>query len=212
MAEEIELKLNIDPADHRRFLAHPLLRAATSRCDQILDNHYFDTPELALRQHGVALRLRRQGRQRLQTIKLAPRVISENGLSMRPEWESPFRRRFDFSVIEVPEIREWLMRPEICTRIEPLFQTRFRRITWHLPLPRRGEVLVALDRGYVSVGTGTAERRSLISEVELELAGSTDAGQLQRIADQLRTRIALIPSDVSKARRGYDLLRPVIGG
>lgn len=209
MAEEIELKLQIAPADHRRLLLHPLLRTATARSDQILDNHYYDTPDQALRQHGVALRLRRQGRQRLQTIKLAPSVVSANGLSQRPEWETPYRRRFDFSVIEAPELRAWLQRPEIAGRIVPLFQTRFRRITWHLPLPAGGEVLVALDRGFVAAGTGTGERREPISEVELELAGSRDTDALRRIAAELGQRIALSPSDISKAKRGYALLAAV---
>lgn len=209
MAEEIELKLAIEPADHRRLMLHPLLRTARLRTDQMLDNRYFDTPDLALRKHGVAVRLRQQGRQRLQTIKLAPKVVPGDGLSMRPEWETPYRKQFDFTVVGVPEVRDWLLRPEICQRIGPLFQTRFRRITWHLPLTDGGEVLVALDRGFVTIGDQPDAPRTAISEVELELAGSRDARALHRIADQLRTRVTLVPSDISKARRGYDLLAAV---
>lgn len=206
MPQEIELKLRINPADHRRFMAHPWLRQAVRRTDQILDNHYYDTPEHALRLRGVAVRLRRQGRQRLQTIKLAPSVATAGGLSIRPEWEGPFRHRFDFSVIEVPDVRDWLQRPDIAERIGPLFQTRFRRVTWHLPIAAGGTVLVQLDRGFIAARCGERIAREDISEIELELAGSTDANALRRAAETLGSRIELIPSDISKARRGYALL------
>ncbi len=206
MAEEIELKLSISPADHRRLQLHPLLRKVTRRTDQILDNVYFDTPDLALRKKGVALRLRKQGRQRLQTIKLATKAVAGSGLSSRPEWEQPFRKQFDFSVVEVHAIREWLLQPEIATRIQPLFQTRFRRITWILPISAGGEVVVAFDRGYVSVIIDGQEQRDEISEVELELSGSRNVDALHFIAAQLRERVALQPSDISKAHRGYAML------
>ena len=203
MAEEIEIKLALDPANQRRFLRHPLLRTATARSNQLLDNIYYDTPDLALRKYGVALRIRRQGRQRLQTVKLAAKAVG--GLSIRPEWEVPYRGQFDFSCIEILPVRQWLEQAEILQRIAPLFQTRFRRITWHLPLARGGEVLVALDRGAVLAGG----RQAPISEVELELSDSTDVEALQGIGDLLRQRIPLTPSSISKAQRAYELLANV---
>ena len=72
MSNELELKLAISPSDHRRLLAHPVLRTATNRTDQMLDNSYFDTPDLALRRRGIALRLRKLGR-----LRLTPSDISE---------------------------------------------------------------------------------------------------------------------------------------
>lgn len=210
MAEEIELKLKIAVSDHRRLQAHPLLRAARLRTDQILDNHYFDTPELALRHYGVALRLRKQGRQRLQTIKLAPKVREHGGLSIRPEWETPFHRSFDFSVVEVDTVREWLIRPEITENIVPLFQTRFRRITWFVPITTGGEIQVALDRGFVAAQANGKECREDISEVELELAGSRDVAALHALAAQLCERVPLSAFDLSKAHRGYALLKHVM--
>lgn len=200
MAKEIELKLALDTSDHLRFLRHPLLREARAKSDQILDNIYFDTPELALRKHGVALRIRKQGRQRLQTVKLAAKA--SGGLSIRPEWETPYRGRFDFSPIEATAVRQWLEQPEILNRIGPLFQTLFRRITWHFPLAGGGEILLALDRGSILSGG----REEAISEVELELADSSDVIALQHLADKLSGRIPLTPSALSKAQRGYMLL------
>lgn len=200
MAQEIEIKLGIAPGDHRRFMRQPLLRACTRRTDELLDTTYFDTPELELRAHGVALRVRKYGRQRVQTVKLA--AHANGGLSMRPEWETPYRGEFDFSPIEHMEVRAWLDQPAIRGRLGPLFRTRFRRLTWHLPLVDGGEVLLALDRGHVLAG-GAEEA---ISEVELELSGSEDVAALTTLAAQLGARLSLEPSSLSKAQRGYDLL------
>ncbi|MBK9625469.1 MAG: CYTH domain-containing protein [Rhodocyclaceae bacterium] len=202
--EEIEIKLALMPTDQRRFMRHPLLRSATARTNQILDNIYFDTPDLALKKYGVALRIRRQGRLRLQTVKLGGKAVA--GLSIRPEWEIPYRGRFDFSAVDNLKVRRWLEQAEILNRIAPLFQTRFRRITWHLALESGGEVLVALDRGDIFAG-GLQEK---LSEVELELSGSKDVAALENISEQLMLRVPLVPSGISKAQRAYALLATVI--
>lgn len=200
MAQEVELKLAIAPADWRRFMAQPLLRDAPRIHDEMLDTTYFDTPDLDLRGHGVALRVRRIGRRKVQTVKLA--AIASGGLSIRPEWETPYAGRFDFSPVDAPGIREWLERPEILSRLGPLFQTRFRRRTWRLPLAAGGEILVALDRGEILAGG----RAAPISEVELELAGGGGPADLTTLADRLAQRMSLKPANLSKAQRGYLLL------
>lgn len=203
MAEEIEIKLALAPTDQRRFMRHPLLRLASARTDQLLDNIYYDTPDLALKKYGIALRIRRQGRQCLQTVKLGGKALG--GLSIRPEWEVPYRGQFDFSCVDNLAARRWLEQAEILQRIAPIFQTRFRRITWHLPLEVGGEVLVALDRGDVFA----AGQQTRISEVELELTGSADVAVLQNISEQLMQTVPLIPSSISKAQRAYALLAKV---
>lgn len=203
MAEEIEIKLALEAIDQRRFMGQPLLRLATARTDQLLDSIYYDTPDLALKKYGVALRIRRQGRRRLQTVKLGGSAVA--GLSIRPEWEVPFHGQFDFSSVDNLAARRWLEQAEILNHIAPIFQTRFRRITWHLPLDSGGEVLVALDRGEVFA----AGRQAKISEVELELSGSTDVAALKEVSEQLAQRVPLIPSSISKAQRAYALLATV---
>lgn len=200
MAEEIELKLAIAAHEYRRFMAHPLLRAASERHRELLDTTYFDTPELDLRRRGVALRVRRIGHRRLQTVKLA--AIARKGLSVRSEWETPYTGRFDFSPVDVVEVREWLEHSDIGGRLGPMFRTRFRRNTWHLPLAGGGEVLVALDRGAVHSG-GLEEP---ISEVELELSDGGTASDLESLAKRLAERVSLTPANLSKAQRGYLLL------
>ena len=82
-ASEIELKLTITSgrlADVRRRLAGGNLQRAK------IDDIYFDTPNRLLRQHGLVLRIRRDGDQWRQTLKAADRstrVVSERG-----EWEA----------------------------------------------------------------------------------------------------------------------------
>ncbi len=197
MAEEVELKLALAEAHQPRFLRHPLLKQASDRHVETLDNIYYDTTELSLRRRGIALRLRRKGRDWLQTVKLAG--SSAAGLSSRPEWETPYCGHFDFSGVEDSSVREWLQRPKLLARIVPICETRFRRITWKFPAAP-GAVLLTLDRGWV-IANG---RREAISEVELELAGAP-VHAIFALATQLAQRAALTPSVLSKAERGYRL-------
>ncbi|MCF8150109.1 MAG: CHAD domain-containing protein [Burkholderiaceae bacterium] len=197
MAEEVELKLALAEADQARFLRHPLLKLAVERRTENLDNIYYDTAELSLRHRGIALRLRRKGRDWLQTIKLAGR--SAAGLSSRPEWETPYSGRFDFSLIDQSGVREWLQRPRLLAGIVPICETRFRRISWRFGAGP-GAVLVTLDRGWI-IANG---RREAISEIELELDGAP-VHAIFDLAIQFGQRVALTPSVVSKAERGYRL-------
>lgn len=197
MAEEVELKLALADEHQARFLRHPLLRQAVLRHAETLDNIYYDTAKLALHRRGIALRLRRQGREWLQTVKLAG--SSAAGLSTRPEWEAPYSGHFDFSAIDEPRLRQWLQRPRLLARIVPICETRFRRITWKFAAAP-GAVLLTLDRGWI-IANG---RREAISEVELELAGAP-VHAIFSIASQLAQRTRLTPSVLSKAERGYRL-------
>jgi len=197
MAEEVELKLALAEAHQARFLRHPLLKGALGRHVETLDNIYYDTSDLALRRRGIALRLRRQGRQWLQTVKLAG--SSAAGLSSRPEWETPYAGHFDFSAVDLPPVRRWLERPRLLARIVPICETRFRRTTWKFAADG-GFVLLTLDRGWI-VADG---RREAISELELELAGAP-VSAIFGIAAQLARHVPLAPSVLSKAERGYRL-------
>jgi adenylate cyclase len=198
MADEIELKLSLPPSAQRAVLRHPLLRSAAERKTEKLANTYFDTPDQALKKRGVALRLRRQGRVLLQTVKCAGET--SGGLSSRPEWETPYTGQFDFSVIDAADVRAWLERPKIAGRLVPVFETVFTRTTWRLETAPGICVLVMLDRGWIAADG----RREIISELEIELAEG-DAGALFELADQLASRVPLMPAARSKADRGYAL-------
>jgi len=165
MPNEIELKLALPTAMQALLLRQPILRKAVARQSHQLINLYYDTPKLDLHAHGIALRLRKQGRRWLQTVKCAG--SSAAGLTTRPEWETPYAGHFDFSSVDAEEIRRWLERPKLHNQIAPIFETSFRRNIWRFE-PRPGcVVLLMQDRGWIAA----AGRRETISEVEIELAG-----------------------------------------
>lgn len=68
---ETELKLIVRPEHRARLLGHPALRAAQVTLPK--QRHgittYFDTPDLALEQAGLSLRIRQNGGQQIQTVK-----------------------------------------------------------------------------------------------------------------------------------------------
>ena len=202
MANETELKLSLPAEAQALMLRQPVLKRAVSRQTQQLVNLYYDTPSLSLYQRGIALRLRKQGRIWLQTVKCAG--SSAAGLSSRPEWETPYANHFDFAAIDEPKLRRWLDRPSLRKAIVPLFETSFRRTTWRFT-PAPGCVFhLMLDRGWVAADG----RREPISELELELE-SGELDELFKLAQTLAERLPLVPQIQSKAERGYRLYRNV---
>jgi inorganic triphosphatase YgiF len=193
MAQEIELKLALPESAQRAFLRHPLLRTASEKHSATLINIYYDTPDLALRKSGVAVRLRRQGRVWLQTVKCAG--SSAGGLSNRPEWETPYTGQFDFSAVDDEAVRARLEKRSVLSRLTPLFETSFRRTTW-----RFGNVLLMFDRGWIAA----AGRREAISEIELELIDG-NVEPIFALAETLGERLPLMPAPLSKADRGMRL-------
>src|SRR5215510_2180457 len=108
MNNEIELKLLINPADVRRLQHHPLVKALTRQKFPVqkLFSVYYDTPDLALHGRRVAVRLRRVGRQWIQTVKAEGDVAT--GLHARPEWESErTENTLDLNSIGDPELCEF---------------------------------------------------------------------------------------------------------
>src|SRR5438876_1797406 len=85
---EIELKLLLDPGDAAAFRRHPLLRqhAVAKPVVQQLTSIYFDTPDCHFWRHDMTLRVRREDRDWVQTLKGGGNVTA--GLHRRQEWES----------------------------------------------------------------------------------------------------------------------------
>lgn len=198
MNEEIELKLALPASAQRKFLRHPLLQQATRKQVYRLVNIYYDAPRLELRQRGIALRLRAQGKFWLQSVKCAGNRAA--GLSARPEWETPYGGHFDFAAIDDESVRRYLARPKIASRIAPIFETNFQRSAWTFDLKRGTRIELALDRGWIA----SDGRREAISEVEIELLEG-DPAELFAIARTLAERVPLVLAPLSKAERGYRL-------
>ena len=113
MPREIELKLRLPSSQARRLQLHPLLSGQRPQKFRLL-NTYYDTPELDLRKHGIALRLRRKGwAVWLMTVKGGEGGegggSGSGGLAQRNEWEwSTQPSVFDFSTVSDVGLREFL--------------------------------------------------------------------------------------------------------
>lgn len=198
MAEEIELKLALPESARRALLRHPVIVGAAKLGTRKLVNVYYDTPDLALHRHAIALRTRKQGRNWLQTVKCAG--TGSGGLSVRPEWEQPFSGRFDFSGVDDAPVRELLEQHRIQSHLAPAFGTVFSRTTWRLAPAPGTSVLLMLDCGLIESG----EAKEEISEIELELEQG-NAAVLFDLALALAASLPLRPEILSKAERGYRL-------
>ena len=125
MSKEIELKLTLSAAEAGRLFSHPLL-LATPPVRRRLYNTYYDTSDFALRQRGVALRLRRRGQSDwVMTVKGGD--SGPGGLAQRNEWEAPTQPGvFDFAMVDDRSLREFL--EEIHKDLRPVFTTDFSRV------------------------------------------------------------------------------------
>lgn len=197
MANEIELKLAFPAEALDAIRSHPLIVHAPRKGEpRVLDNTYFDTPELTLHAARIAIRTRRMGNTVLQTVKCAAESVG--GLSSRPEWEQPFNKAFDFSAVDIKPVRKMLQ--GLSAQLVPVFTTVFHRETRIVqPVPEVC-ILVMIDTGKI-IANG---RETTICEVELELAQG-GADDLQNFAITLAQDLPLIPFDLSKAQRGYQL-------
>ncbi len=197
MSEEIELKLALPRKALPSLRRHPLFANAPKSGNAVtLENIYYDTSDLKLKAQQVALRVRRHGRNRLQTVKCASR--STGGLTQRPEWEQPFDGQFDFAAVDAPTVRKRLRRAE--ADLAPVFTTRFRRETRVIDIDNGTRILLMLDTGTIVAG----ERTEPICELELELERGRPL-ELLLLACRLVADVPLLPEDASKAERGYRL-------
>ncbi|QEY60115.1 inorganic triphosphatase [Pseudomonas sp. C27(2019)] len=203
MAKETEIKLRISPASLATLHQHPVLAA---RCvapwqTRELLNRYYDTADFALANAQVALRIRRDGEQLIQTLK--SKGASVAGLSERNEWDWTLKsNRLVLSHLNDscwPQSLAELDKKQL----KAVFSTDFKRQFAELRWQRDGietVVEVALDQGLVIAG----QQQEDICEVELELRAGDPAALLE-LALELAADVALMPCDISKAERGYRL-------
>lgn len=193
MAEETELKLEIDAAAIPQLLAADQFAKTSSTGTQI--SVYFDTPDQDLRKAGYSLRIRRSGETRTQTVKATSTATA--GLFARSEWE--FAVADDVPVIDhATPLRSEL--GSIVDRLLPQFEVHVQRTKWTV-IEGETEIEMVLDVGFAKA----AGRQAPICEIELELKD----GQLQDIFVLARKIDAIAPfrfGALSKSERGYQLL------
>ncbi len=198
MAVETELKLHISPEHMARLRRHPFLRSLSSgrSVTRKLYSVYYDTPELYLHKHAMALRLRRVGRQWLQTLKGGGAV--QAGLHQRNEWESAVTgEALDFSALEACGAMH--LPKHVRKELQAVFVTDFSRTSRMVDFAGT-RIEVSMDSGKIRAG----RRVHGISELELELKEGNPL-QLFRLALALLDIVPLQIEMVSKAEYGYRL-------
>lgn len=212
---EIELKLLLPGMDAtraaRRLQRLPAFEGVKPLRRQLV-NRYFDTPEHDLQRQRCALRTRLstsigQGQKNatrsagmwVQTFKTAG--TDRGGLSQRGEWNTPLTGpTLDLQALTAVLDHTPHLPPGWTQRLQPCFETHCKRTTWHIHTPQGDVIEVALDAGSVRAGTEILP----LLELELELkTGSINA--LVTLARTIAQALPVLPSDNSKAERGYAL-------
>lgn len=199
MPKEIELKLSV-PANCIQYLHHlPLLDALSisKPTKQRLHTSYYDTPDLALKHQHCALRLRRIGKNWVQTIKTEGRVAS--GLHERDEWEiAVTTNQPDFTQLSDPKLIKLLTH----SNLKQIFITEFTRHTRILRMSDGSQIEFCLDHGKISVD----HAKESFAEIELELKSGKPVQlfQLALVLEQMLP-FPIRLENISKAERGYIL-------
>jgi triphosphatase len=200
--QEVELKLAIDPLALPRLKRHAALLAAVAgpaRSARVA-SVYYDTAAFDLRDAGVGLRVRRDGRRWLQTLKGAGSAVA--GLYQRPEYEWPLAMpRLDHARFAATPWEKLLTKAGVGDALKPVFRTEIRRTSQPLAFADGTRALLCIDVGYVQAG----RRRSAISEIEIELSAG-HARPLFEFAQALAGDLPLTLAPLSKAERGYRMV------
>ncbi|TPE48296.1 CYTH and CHAD domain-containing protein [Amaricoccus solimangrovi] len=200
MATEVELKLTLDPGAEARLRRDPALETRTcpGRTANLV-SIYYDTPDEALARAGIALRLRREGRRWIQTIK---RRTGDDvaGLFANEEVECP-----------APGARLVLEGKDPAfaavtgaaggAPLSPMFETRVKRRIEVLGMPE-GVVELGIDQGEIVAGS----RVEPILEAELELKEGAVAA-VYTAARRLFHSGPIRFAKLNKSARGYALAR-----
>lgn len=188
-AREIELKFLLDAEAAAAVLA---ALPAGETVVKDLRATYFDTPDHWLSRHGFGLRVRRSGDKRIQTLKSA---LGDDG--GRDEWEWPVEQ-------DAPDPALIATTPAALPEgamLVPLFTVASRRT---VRMVDTGDAVIELviDHGEVRAG----DHVEPLMELEIELVSGAPAA-LDAVAARLMSTAILTPSSVTKAERGYALLK-----
>ena len=200
---EIELKLLAPQGILEKLREMPVIvqHARNRGLVRRLETVYYDTPERALFQRGMSLRVRRNGKHFIQTLKLLPDIGRPLA---RRQWEAPVDGITpDLARLPAAEIGDPVttLAPDA---LVPVFATKVRRHARQLDLPD-ASVEIVFDEGTIEAGT----RQEVLSEIELELK-SGNAGVLFDLGTQLLDAAPLQVGTRSKAERGYALAFDVV--
>ena len=195
VSTEIELKLEIDPGDLPLVRQNPLLAAAESHSTHQV-SVYYDTPETALKKHGLTLRVRSIEGRFIQTIK----AVTDNvGLVSREEIECEVASiRPDLAALPEHPVHDFISDHDAASLGE-IIRSEVERTTWLIDLGN-GRIELDLDSGTMIAGKRSTE----FAELELELRDGPPVILImaaRRISDYSPVRLGVL----TKAERGFRL-------
>jgi triphosphatase len=196
---EIELKFILDESRSSELWARvkALKLANGGPKTRTLRSIYLDTPEHALKKAGIALRLRRDGRRWIQTVKTKAQL--HGGLSQVGEVEIPAPGgRLCLEAIPEASVRDEIIRRVNGGLLQPVCETVIKRSASELCLEDGTRAELAIDVGEIRAKGRSAELR----EAEIELVEGSP-NRLFDIAHALFPDGGLRFSRFSKAARGY---------
>jgi triphosphatase len=160
-----------------------------------LEATYYDTQDYRLFAAGLSLRVRREGRRYIQTVKR----VSASGSLQRHEWEVPVAGMApELAILPVDDIGQPLVGMAE-TELVSMFATRVRRHTLLLD-QQDTQIEMALDEGDIVFGQTSLP----LCEVELELKRGKVAA-LYQFGLGLMDVLPLSFETQSKSARGYAL-------
>lgn len=174
---EIELKFLVSADDLDAVLA-----AAPAGEDETreLTSIYYDTADGALAAAGISLRVRDDGRRKVQTMKRGKGTSREEHEAEVAALDTSWPDLAGLALMPVSEVRV----------------TRRQRLVRYAG----AEIEIAADVGEVFAGG----RTETFSELELELKSGPEAA-LHELAGELGKSVTLAPSSISKSDRGRAL-------
>jgi inorganic triphosphatase YgiF len=198
-AREFEIKLEIPAHAVSKVMRLPWLweLASGELRPQRLQSVYYDTPNFALLERGVTLRVRRAGARRVQTIKAAV-----NGAALpieRDEWEEEIAG-------EEPELHfdgtplEGMGKKKLRRNLKPCFEIHVDRSAFPIQ-SANSAIEIAIDRAHI-----VGEQSASFCEIELELKRGASS-EMARIARRIAGEVPAALSLKTKAERGFALRR-----
>ena len=206
---ETELKLALDPAAAATVARHPAvktLKRGHARNARLIAT-YFDTVDGDLAAAGIGLRLRREGKHIVQTVKGPTGSDRTAGMGSRAEYEWPVTSaRLDPLRFATTPFRRVLGKAEK-RGLAARFVTDYVRTSIPLTFPDSTMATLCIDIGEIRTVDGGPLVRAPLHEIELELEAG-DPLRLLELAQLLAQTLPLTLEPASKAERGYRLREP----
>jgi inorganic triphosphatase YgiF len=207
---ETVLKLTLLNPDSRRLAAQLAMTAPlrpVQATKQTLHEVYYDTPDLTLHQHRMALCIRCVGKATpaacVQTLTIHHPAVS--ALSVYDKWEDRIPGKIPKQILL--QATPW---PKIdpdghhFDALTPCFARRFVRTQWQLTI-HNSVIHVTLDLGRMLAGKKTDK----LCNLELKLLSGEEVA-LFDVAQKIARSIAVLPSHQSYADLGHALIQDTL--